>query len=554
MQFRQWPCIVSALVSVCVLSACTPLESVRDNESDAQSHYDKVRSQINERDFTVGNEPVRSIRVDNGYWVATDVEVMDQMMPSWFTSRRDDYVSGDAMTLEQLASYFRTKWHIKINRSSELVPRDVEDFDSDENIAETPQLGVNTAETASSGSTTSTATNNSNILAYVKTPKFRLNLIDVTPAETMDTIAEAMGVQWRYSHDQGVTFYYYETDRFRIAKTAADGGKIESRITTNGSASNSGGESASTGTTQESSLSGTLTIEPKFWENTKGTLESLASPYGRVLVNTGTGDVVVTDTPDGVERIERYIADLNKELSLKAHVSLSLVRFRHSGQRGLGFNVNAVYAIADEASLGLETSRRAIEGASSLTGRIIDESSRWNGSTIFLDALETFGKASVLRSKDFVLLNHSTYLLGKGRNIPYLESAGTTNTTDVGATENSEISEKFAGFGVGFHTRILNRDQALFNIMMDLTDFAGFQTIQISSDQSSDVPLLDRESHSQEYNFRDGQSQVLLALDLSETSRDNNYVAGKDNCLAGCNESESTQREYLLYVMTVKVI
>ena len=550
MRLRPW---FSAALMVSV-AACTPLDSVKDNENAAQAHYDKVRGQINERDLTVGNDPVRSIRVDSGYWVATDIEVMDQEMPSWFMSRKDDYVSGDAMTLEELASYFRTKWHIKISRASELVPRDAKDLQNDEAIVEDPLLNPAGVTTQNQESDSDSTGGSNELLAYVRTPTYRLNLRDVTPEEAIDTVAEAMGIQWRFSHGQGITFYYYETDRFRIAKTAADGGKLDSRITTNGSASSSGGENSSAGTSQESSLSGTLSIEPKFWENTKSTLESLASPYGRVLVNTGTGDVVVTDTPDGVERIERYIADLNKELGLKAHVSLSLVRLRHTDERGLGFNVNAVYAIADEASLGLETSRRAIEGANSVTGSIIDPSSRWNGTSVFLDALETFGKVSVLRTKDFVLQNHSTYLLGKGRNIPYLESVGTTNTTDVGATESSEIVEKFAGFGVGFHTRILNRDQALFNILLDLTDFARFQTIQISSDQTSEVPILDRESHSQEYNFRDGQSQVLLALDLSETSRDDSYVAGRDNCLAGCNLSESTQREYLLYVMTVKVI
>ena len=550
MRLRPW---FSAALMVSV-AACTPLDSVKDNENAAQAHYDKVRGQINERDLTVGNDPVRSIRVDSGYWVATDIEVMDQEMPSWFMSRKDDYVSGDAMTLEELASYFRTKWHIKISRASELVPRDAKDLQNDEAIVEDPLLNPAGVTTQNQESDSDSTGGSNELLAYVRTPTYRLNLRDVTPEEAIDTVAEAMGIQWRFSHGQGITFYYYETDRFRIAKTAADGGKLDSRITTNGSASSSGGENSSAGTSQESSLSGTLSIEPKFWENTKSTLESLASPYGRVLVNTGTGDVVVTDTPDGVERIERYIADLNKELGLTAHVSLSLVRLRHTDERGLGFNVNAVYAIADEASLGLETSRRAIEGANSVTGSIIDPSSRWNGTSVFLDALETFGKVSVLRTKDFVLQNHSTYLLGKGRNIPYLESVGTTNTTDVGATESSEIVEKFAGFGVGFHTRILNRDQALFNILLDLTDFARFQTIQISSDQTSEVPILDRESHSQEYNFRDGQSQVLLALDLSETSRDDSYVAGRDNCLAGCNLSESTQREYLLYVMTVKVI
>ena len=280
----------------------------------------------------------------------------------------------------------------------------------------------------------------------------------------------------------------------------------------------------------------------------------MASPYGRVLVNTGTGDVVVTDTPDGVRRVENYVAELNKELALKAHVSLSLVRLRSTSERGLGLNINAVYNKASEASLAFESTRRAIEGASSLAGNVTDTSSRWNTSSFFLDALSSFGEVTVLRNKDFVLRNHSTYLLGKGRNIPYLESVGNTNTADVGATETSEIVEKFAGFGVGFYTRILNRDRALFNVLLDLTDFARFQTIQVNSDQSSDVPILDRESHQQEYELRDGQSQVLLSLDLSETSRNDDYVAGKDNCLAGCNQSESTQREYLLYVMTVKVI
>lgn len=537
-----------SIFAVLCVTACAPIENIERNEQAAKNRYDQVTGSINRHDMTVGADPERTIRVDNGYWVATDIEVMDQEAPSWFSTRRDDYITGDALTLDQLTAYFRAKWNLKISRASELVPRDTKDLTNATSVVETV-IQDSTFSTPNSSTTAS----GDGLLAYVPTPTFRLNMIDVTPAQAMDSIAEAMGIQWRFSRNEGVTFYYYDTQRFRIAKTG-DGGKIQSIISTSGTASDSGGDSQSTGGTQESSLSGSITIEPKFWENTKRTLESLASPYGRVLVNTSTGDVVVTDTVDGIARVDSYINELNKELSLKAHVSLSLVRLRHTRERGLGLNLDVIYAKANQASLAFESSRRVIEGASSVVGEITDPSSHLNGSNFFLDALSSYGDISVLRNKDFVLRNHSTYLLGKGRNIPYLESVGSTNTADVGSTETSEIVEKFAGFGVGFYTRILNQDRALFNVMLDLTDFARFQSIQISSDQTSDVPLLDRESHQQEYELRDGQSQVLLSVDLSETSRDNNYVAGKDNCLAGCNESESTQREYLLYVMTVRVI
>src|SRR5690625_7919026 len=99
-----------------------------------------------------------------------------------------------------------------------------------------------------------------------------------------------------------------------------------------------------------------------------------------------------------------------------------------------------------------------------------------------------------MRSKSFVLRNPSLFSISKGDVIRYLSSASTTNTAQVGATETSEITDLFVGFGLSFYTRILSRDRVLFNVMLDQSDLNQFENIQINTEQTSRVPQIGRAS------------------------------------------------------------
>src|SRR5690625_5417269 len=108
-----------------------------------------------------------------------------------------------------------------------------------------------------------------------------------------------MDVYRRYIRRSGVTFYYYETDSFTIAKSS-DGGFADSRSTT---ASSMDGE----GSSSSSSLDAGLRVEPQVWQNTRRVVEDVVSEQGRVLFNEGTGSVAVADDADEVAEGGGYI-------------------------------------------------------------------------------------------------------------------------------------------------------------------------------------------------------------------------------------------------------
>lgn len=524
--------VALAGVSV-VLTACASQFPSSDRISDTESVVERYRDSIDVADLKVGGAHY-DIQVGDGYWVATDLEVLDSSMPDNLVVERNDYILGDSLDLSEIAAFLTARTGIAVRRAPELVPkgRQVMDQRSIGRELGYEEQSVN-VETSQSGT---------GLADYIRTPRYRLSLRDVTFKDVLDQVAQAMGVHWRYSRRNGVTFYFYETANFTIAKSS-DGGSAESRSTTASSMDTEGNSSTS-------SLETGLRIEPQFWENTRRVVEGMVSEQGRVLFNEATGSVTVTDNPDVVAQIEDYIDQLNKSLRLKATVNLVIARVKKSSGRDFGVNLDAVYRQAERNLFRLQSARPTSPGLTGLSVENINPGSAWSGTEVFLDALKTQGEVAVLRSKSFVLRNHSLFSISKGDVIRYLSSASTTNTAQVGATETSEITDLFVGFGLSFYTRILSKDRVLFNVMLDQSDLNQFENIQINSDQTSRVPQTSKEGVIQEYEMRNGESQVLLAFDLNTGQYDSASNAG---CLYGCNRSGNSEQEYLLYILTASL-
>src|SRR5690625_3211952 len=182
------------------------------------------------------------------------------------------------------------------------------------------------------------------------------------------------------------------------------------------------------GSSSSSSLDAGLRIEPQFWQNTRRVVEDMVSEQGRVLFNEATGSVTVTDNPDVVAQVRDYIDQLNKSLRLKATVNLVVVRLKKTSGRDFNINLDAVYRQAERNLFRLQTSRVNVPNLTGLSVENINPNSAWSGTEAFLDALRSEGEVAVMRSKSFVLRNHSLFSISKGDVIRYLSSASTTNT------------------------------------------------------------------------------------------------------------------------------
>jgi type IVB pilus formation R64 PilN family outer membrane protein len=488
-------------------------------------------------------DPEFPITVDNDYWVSTSIEHSENLLPEWALTERRYYVSGDAKSLGELVIWLRKVSGLSVTRSLELVPKgDDLESDSSVNVVTTENSIASTAEESS---TDESSEDNNKIKDFIKTPKHRVNLRDANFKDVLDSIAERLGVNWRYGRRTGVNFYFYETKFSKVNKTT-EGGSSTLKTTTG---SNNSGDVA----VSESSLTSEETIEPKFWENTRAVLEALRSPFGRVIVNSATGDVTITDSPQYVRIIERYIDGVNKDLSRSAYVKLTALRVVIEDSKNFGLNLDAVYDKTNNALLSLAAVRNSVAGIASLTGTVQDAGSKFNGSKFFIDALSSQGKVTTLGTKHYVLRNHSVITINKGDVEPFVSSISTTNTDGVGATEGSETEEVFLGFGLTFHTQITNKDRAVFNVLFDQTDSLGEKILNLSSTLTSAVPRITRESFRQEYEMRNGQSQVLLALDNTISNSGSDSPLGGRNCLGGCNLNESNKREYILYLMTTRL-
>ena len=210
------------------ITACHPFSDYRQETSRTQTVIDQHQEAIGNGGMRVGDARY-DVRVSDGYWVATDLEVMDSALPERLVTERNDYILGDSKSLQDLSAYLTARTGIQIRRAPELIPKN-EFVRNDLSLGFGDQIQPDTTQMQTSQSGQS-----GELSDYIHTPNYRLNLKRATFAEVLDQVAQAMGVSWSYSRRDGVLFYYYQTDTFVIAKTG-DGGSAESQSTTASSA------------------------------------------------------------------------------------------------------------------------------------------------------------------------------------------------------------------------------------------------------------------------------------------------------------------------------
>lgn len=518
------------------LTACINFDESNREVDNIEHESIRYRDNVSNRDYVVEPEKYR-VDVHGGFYVGTDFVVDDKEIPADIFDTARSFVAGDAMSLTNLISYLKNETGITFTRSFELVPRG-DDLEDQISIAETQDLG-------SENEKKEEEAEENKLLEFVRTPDYSLNHRSITLRNLLDDISSTMGIQWTYSKSEGVHFFYYLTESFVIAKTG-DGGNTEYISTTDNTTDSENGGS-------QGRLKSEFKFQPQFWLNTLTSIENMRSPYGRVVTNSATGSVTVTDSPDFVETIGDYIKTLNDQLALKAHVKFTTIKVTTDSSQQLNLSLSAAYAKSQDYVVGFTNPRTAIQNGGEFNFRVDDPNSRWNGSQVFLDALDSATKLSILNERHYLIRNHSVFNYTKGDVLRYLESASVTNTSDVGSTEGTELGEQFLGFGLAFYPRIYDKSKMVFNVMLDQVDLIELESIEVSSELTSQVPQITKEGITTEYDLRSGETVVLAALDLTRANSRGDYVAGQHNCIGGCSLAAGIEREYILHLMSVEL-
>ncbi|WP_234472684.1 PilN family type IVB pilus formation outer membrane protein [Pantoea sp. S61] len=219
--------------------------------------------------------------------------------------------------------------------------------------------------------------------------------------DLLELEASGYGLSWR-SDSSGVYFYQQDTRTFQLVILNT---KVNSSASINSGSGNqlgSGGGTSGGSTGDISSNQKTdYGMNSDLYDDIRKTIEQMLTPKsGRFWLSAATGTLSVTDTPDVLNRIGRYIEYQNKVLSRQVQLNIQIVSVTQTRNEELGLDWGLVYKSLNNVGASLTGSMaNASTSAGSAGFSILDTASgnaaKFSGSSLLIKALSEQGNVSM---------------------------------------------------------------------------------------------------------------------------------------------------------------
>lgn len=323
----------------------------------------------------------------------------------------------------------------------------------------------------------------------------------------LDSIASRFGLSWRYERDH-IYFHYLETRSFPIAfmdSLSEFHSKVVSGTTS--SSGNSGGTGGNSITGDASTSQTTTTqIKSSLYADLQEYIKTMLTPgMGRMFLTAGS--LTVTDAPQVLNAVDRFITDRNKEMNRQVVLSVEVLRVEKRNKNQLGIDWKAVF---NSGSLGLSLTNTFAGAAENvITGGVNIVDGKLAGSTGFVRALSEQAKVSVVTQQSSTTTNMTPLPMQVAEQEDYVAKITTETTANVGTSTSINPATITTGFNMTLLPYIMpNSDKLQLQFSVSLSDPPSRRTF--TSGESS-VELLNTKlkTVNQRVNMKSGQTIVL---------------------------------------------
>lgn len=268
----------------------------------------------------------------------------------------------------------------------------------------------------------------------------------------------------------------------------------------------------------------------------------------QVAVNAAFGTVTVTANPIQMERVEQYIRTINERFAQNVLIDIKVYNVAARKGANLGASLLAAYQDAANRYKFTLTGNPSLQPNVGTPGTLVLDytslASRWLGSQITLQALQSIGDVSLRTSGQVLAANGQPTPLQVANEVTYLASAATTigqgGTTITSLTPGSRT----IGLTANFLPMILGDNRILLQYQINMSRLLGIRQFT-SGGQSIQMPSVASQSLQQQTYVRDGQSIVLFGFE-----QETNDVA-TDVGLGGGSRNAEKEHSMLVIVMEV---
>lgn len=266
-----------------------------------------------------------------------------------------------------------------------------------------------------------------------------------------------------------------------------------------------------------------------FWKDVEANLAKMVSPSGRYSFNKLAGIVVVTDTPQSLERIEKYLKLANSEANKQILVEVKILEVTLSNESSFGIDWNAIYKnLGGIKQLSLSSDFAAQNFTSpglftlTATGPKEDSGTNSNGISVLIKALEEQGKVEVISQPKIMLLNNQSAMVQVGTVTSYVANTTTTTSSTGLASTSATTDQVQEGVSLRLMASILDKE-IMIQLTPVVTTLDQIRSIDMGQGTTIEAPKTSTKSMHTLVKINDG---ATIAVGGLITSNDKKTEAG----------------------------
>lgn len=299
----------------------------------------------------------------------------------------------------------------------------------------------------------------------------RTNRINITfdDGELHNLLDFALGqlsLSYSYDHDKKlITIFYLQTDTFTIKALPSDntlsnsieGGAQITQGTSGGSGTGSGNGNSGIGGSGTTSSSTTTKITNNVLNDLQKAMDSMCSRPGCAVVSPSTSSVTVTDTPDVVRRIGRYIDRANETMFRQVALKIEILLYTNTTNTDIGASLDAAFTAAtSKFGASIATGYTPTVSGGQLTANILEGGGQWSGSKAIFNALQERGKVSTVYKTTTTALNLQPIPIQVYKNNSFVQSQQTSQAANSGTLQTIQTATVTTGFFMSILPNILD--------------------------------------------------------------------------------------------------
>lgn len=367
----------------------------------------------------------------------------------------------------------------------------------------------------------------------------------------LDLAAARFSLSWEWLPSGGVRFFRYTTKIFRLVALpggttlqttignqggGSGGSGGSSTPSSSGSSGGSGGSGGSSSQQAGVSYSG-LSVWAAIQDGVKGML----SASGKMAVSEAIGTVTVTDTPQVVEQIGRFIAEQNASLGKQVIVNVRVLSVDITSTDDYGINWNLAYqSMSGKTGFNFTNTFEAASSAPNLILKILSTAGSvtnssiksWQGSNALIAALSKQGNVSQITSASLTTLNNQVAPLQVARQTSYLASSATTVNPLGGNTTTLQPGVVTTGFSMSVVPHMLDKGKLMLQYAINISSLLGLNSVS-SGGSSIQTPDIDTRNFIQRVMLNSGDTLVMTGFEQSNLDGSTSGVGNADNTMLG---------------------